>query len=105
MSQVSDIITFKTKMMAQANLNEMATAVNANSPRPDIVYPEGYLDMYEIGTDRPIMAEEDVLKYLSKVQTSSQSREELCYIMTTKVGSWEVYLWARRYCALGFTTQ
>ena len=66
MTQAYDIMTYTTKMMAQANLNEIATAINAksysvNSPRPDIVYPKGYLDMYEIETNKLIMPEEDVL--------------------------------------------
>ena len=92
MNQLSDIIDYKTKVMVQANLDEMAIAVNAksysvNPPKPEIGFPEGYLDIYEIGTDRLIMAEDEVLESLSKVHNSYQSREELCYIMTTKLSN------------------
>ena len=91
MNDLTAIVDYKTKVMAQANLNVMEVAVNAKSysvnlPKPEIGFPEGYLDIYEIGTDRLIEADDQVLEYLSTVHNSYQSREELCYIMTSTLG-------------------
>ena len=92
LSQLSEIIDYESEIMANANLDVLAAAVNAksysvNPPKPEIGFPEGYLDIYEIGTDRLIVADDEVLESLSKVKNSYQSREELCYIMTTTLSN------------------
>ena len=81
-SQLSDLMDYKTKVMAQTNLDSMAVAINAksysvNPPKPEMTYPDGYLDIYEIGTERKIVPDEEVLNTLSKNKNSYQSREEL----------------------------
>ena len=88
MNQLSEIIEYKTKLMEKTSLDEMEVAVNAksysvNPPKPEMGFPEGYLDISEIGSERLILPEDKVLGFLSEVKNSCQSREELCYIMTT----------------------
>ena len=85
---------YKTNVMAQTNLDSMAVAINAksysvNPPKPEMTYPDGYLDIYEIGTERKIVPDEEVLNTLSTNKNSYKSREELCYILTTSLNKGE----------------
>ena len=88
MDQLSVLIDYKTKVMDKTSLDSMAVAISAksysvNPPKPEMTYPDGYLDIYEIGSERQIVPEEQVLDTISKNKNSFQSREELCYILTT----------------------
>ena len=51
---------------------------------PEMGSPKGVLDIYEIGSERLLRPEERIMDFMSPIRNSYQSREELCYIMTTK---------------------
>ena len=87
-TQLSVLKDYKSKVLDQTGIDGMAVAVNAKSysvnfPKPEMGYPKGFLDIYELGSERMIKPEEKVLETMSKVRNSYQSKEELCYIMTT----------------------
>ena len=87
-TELTHVKDYKTKVLDQTGIAGMAVAVNAKSysvnfPKPEMGYPKESLDIYELGTERIIIPEEKVMESMSKVRNSYQSREEVCYIMTT----------------------
>ena len=88
-TQLSDLVEFKNKFMARAEMNIMAISVNGKSYAKNFMWPrleftKENLDIYEIESEKIIETDREVLERFSKVKRSYQSREELCYIMTTK---------------------
>ena len=85
--ELSSLLEYKRNFMFQTNQGFMAAAVNAKSysvvpEKPDIGYPpNGYFDIYEIGTERLLNPDDKVKRSISKDHHSYQSKSELCYVM------------------------
>ena len=84
------LIDYKRSFMFHNDIWGMTASVNAKSisvlpDKPDIGYPpNGYFDnIYELGTERKLNLDDRVKKSISKDFHSYQSKEDLCYIMTT----------------------
>ena len=76
--------------MKRLNLNEMSIPVNGRSyvkalTKPLISKFKEKYDILEIESSKQVKPNSDVLNFISEKQLSSQSKEELCYIMTTTI--------------------
>ena len=85
-AEFSELKSWTQQMLGHTNSNTADVPLNAKSysanlQRPEMGSHQGYLDIYEIGTERLITPDTMVMNILSKVRSSFQSREELCYIM------------------------
>ena len=86
--ELSQLIEYKSDVMYLTGLETLSTSVNAKSlsvtlPKPKLRYSEDSLEMYNIETDEVINSEESILNSISKTWIAFQSKENLCYIMTT----------------------
>ena len=88
--QLKEIQNFKMNFMRKKKMNEMSIALNAKSftstgVKPYIQVSRVPKDLLDITTSEKINASKDVLKYIVVSTETFQSKEELCYIMTTAI--------------------
>ena len=88
--QLVDLTNYLTKVMAKTNLDTIDVGVNAKSysanlPKPSMGFSEGSLDIYDMSSDQQWNPTPEILDFLSLIWSTYQSREELCYIMTTSL--------------------
>ena len=89
MTELSDLKDYASELLTLANLDELAIPLNAIShsdvsKRPEMRSPKKYLDIYAKGSDIQIKPETEVFNLMHKGRNSYQSRQELCYILTTR---------------------
>ena len=91
-NNLQELQAFKTKIMQKNNFKALAITVNAKSSSSIIEMP--YIQQFDgrqsvlldIKTSSLLNPSESVLNFVSKEQTSYQTTEDLCYIMTTELG-------------------
>ena len=86
-----EIYDFQIRTMQKKTLNEMSITVNARSlaaiiEKPFIIkFDRKKSNLSEIESLKLIKPEREVLNFISKAQKSYQTKEELCFIMTTSL--------------------
>ena len=88
MNDLSELKDYALDLHALANLSTLAIPLNAKSysaiaQRPDMGSSKDYMDIFEIGSDMQVKPESKVLDSMHKGRNSYQSKQELCYIMTS----------------------
>ena len=88
-NQMVEVEKFAIDMLANTNLDSIDIPVNGKSfsveyQSPNVGSTQTYLEIHEMGSDRQIYPREKVLDKFSTVVNSFQSKEEICYIMTTR---------------------
>ena len=87
-AQLAALQTYASELLTLADIDSLSIPLNAVSfsvvsQRPEMRSPKEYLDIYQRGSNVKITPETNVLDSLHKGRNSYQSRQELCYIMTT----------------------
>ena len=91
LNELSEIRDFQTGIIRKKSLKEMQITLNAKSFASTGVKPYisqsvgGPAEIADIGSFKLLHPSEEVLDFVLPEQVSYQSREELCYIMTTTI--------------------
>ena len=89
-AELKGLSKFKHDMMIRSGLDSMAITVNGKSYSKSLVWPkleysEDNIEVYEIESEKLINSQLTDLDVFSKIRNSYQSREELCYILTSQL--------------------
>ena len=89
MDEYKEIYDFQISTMKRKTLNEMSITLDARTfaviaEKPDIIKFDGRKsNLSEIGLSSKINPVTEVMNFISKAQKSYQTKEELCFILTT----------------------